>query len=384
MRGRRSSRSAAVVLAGCVGLAVIAPGLALAAEIPGVATAEECATENGVWDATNEVCDDGATAIENEDTTPVENDTTPPVDNDTTPPVENDTTPPVDNDTTPPVDNDTTPPVDNDTTPPVENDTTPPVENDTTPPVENDTTPPVENDTTPPVENDTTPPSEEEVEIALPDLQEEVDKVLPDAGANPIGLPNLPTIPQPVDGKFENVNDACLNAISKLEFPAGTTGLEHLSSQLQGFCRGLDTTDVDVCLEHLRDVLKHLCPTVIEYNTTINIVNWNISHEWWGAYWTHRYDVDCDEVTFDEANAILDWDRSDPFRLDRDDDGIACERNVHEHEVDYASYPEGGVSTGDGSTGSGASAAEVALAAGALGGLGATGLVLVRRYARQG
>ena len=101
-------------------------------------------------------------------------------------------------------------------------------------------------------------------------------------------------------------------------------------------------------------VLKHLCPTVIEYNTTINIVNTHVSNEWWGAYWHHRYDVDCDELTYDEANAILDWDRSDPFRLDRDDDGEACEANAHGDDVEtvvYDSYPVGGVATGDGSTG---------------------------------
>ena len=190
-----------------------------------------------------------------------------------------------------------------------------------------------------------------------------------------------------MDGKFKNVNDACLNAISRLEFPAGTSGLGNLSTQLQGFCRGLDTTDVHVCLEHLRDVVKNLCPTVIEYNTTINFVNTHVSYEWWGAYWHHRYDVDCDELTYDEANAILDWDRSDPFRLDRDDDGEACEANAHGDDVEtvvYDSYPVGGVATGDGSTDSGASGVEVALAAGALGGLGVTGLTLVRRFARQG
>lgn len=36
-------------------------------------------------------------------------------------------------------------------------------------------------------------------------------------------------------------------------------------------------------------------------------------------------DVDCDEVSQQEAQTILDTDRSDPNRLDRDDDGTACE-----------------------------------------------------------
>ena len=374
MRGRRSSRSAAVVLAGCVGLAVIAPGLALAAEVPGVTTEAECTPSVGRWDETTQTCQElatesdsdtggsGSTGSETSDETGGTNANEPSAVLPEVPEVVVPDEPEVQQ-------------------PEVQQ---PEGQQPEGQQPEGQQPEGQEPEGQQPDDPEQSAPEAEEVEIALPDLQEEVDKVLPDAGANPIGLPNLPTIPQPVDGKFENVNDACLNAISKLEFPAGTTGLEHLSSQLQGFCHGLNTTDVDVCLEHLRDVLKHLCPTVIEYNTTINIVNWNISHEWWGAYWTHRYDVDCDEVTYDEANAILDWDRSDPFRLDRDDDGIACERNAHEHEVDYVSYPEGGVSTGDGSTGSGASAAEVALAAGALGGLGATGLVLVRRYARQG
>ncbi|MDD7942532.1 hypothetical protein PHK61_29380 [Actinomycetospora lutea] len=418
MRGRRSSRSAAVVLAGCVGLAVIAPGLALAAPVAGVTSEAECEDLGVGYTWVNGVCDDGETAVvEDEDTTsagdedvtlPAGEDTTPPAGEDTTPPAGEDTTPPAGEDTTPPAGEDTTPPAgDEEVTPPAGDDeVTPPADDEeVTPPADDEevtppagdqeVTPPAGNDdATPPAGNDdATPPAGDEqapapkadaVEDVIPDLQQEIDDILPDAGANPIKLPGLPTIPQPVDGTFTNVNDACLNAISKLEFPAGTTGLERLSAQLQGFCYGLNTTDVHVCLEHLRDVIKHLCPTVIEYNTTINFINTHVSYEWWGAYWTHRYDVDCDEVTYDEANAILDWDRSDPFRLDRDDDGIACERNAHEHEVDYVSYPEGGVSTGDGSTSTGASPVEVALAAGALGGLGAIGLVLVRRYARQG
>src|SRR5690242_8405603 len=61
MRGRRGSRSAAVVLAGCVGLAVVAPGLALAAPISGV-TPAECQTAGGTWTAATGTCDDGATS----------------------------------------------------------------------------------------------------------------------------------------------------------------------------------------------------------------------------------------------------------------------------------------------------------------------------------
>ena len=50
MKGRRSSRSAAVVLAGCVGLAVMAPGLALAAPVAGADDEAECTALGCTWD----------------------------------------------------------------------------------------------------------------------------------------------------------------------------------------------------------------------------------------------------------------------------------------------------------------------------------------------
>lgn len=391
MRGRRSSRSAAVVLAGCVGLAVMAPGLAVAAPVD-AADQAACLAKGAGYTWTDGVCDDGTTS--GSSTTVGDTDTGTSggsSDSGSGGSGSDDAGAPA---VVPPVAGVTpggsTPDVSvggeqngaqdsNDDT--VVDQNAGQAGNGSTfvaPNAGQENAPEGDTDRPAPA------PKADDIGNALPDLQKEVDAILPDAGENPIGLPGLPTIPQPdADGKFDNVDDACLNAISQLEFPAGTTGLENLSGQLQGFCTGLNTTDVTVCLEHLRDVLKHLCPTIVEHNTTVNIVNANVSNEWWGAYWHHRYDVDCDELTYDEANAILDWDRSDPFRLDRDDDGEACERNAHEDEVDYVSYPEGGVSTGDGST-SGASPVEIALAAGALGGLGATGLVLVRRYAQQG
>ncbi|MFP5022740.1 calcium-binding protein [Pseudonocardia phyllosphaerae] len=36
-------------------------------------------------------------------------------------------------------------------------------------------------------------------------------------------------------------------------------------------------------------------------------------------------DVDCDQISYEQAQSILAQDSSDPNRLDRDDDGIACE-----------------------------------------------------------
>ena len=57
MKGRRSSRSAAVVLAGCVGLAVMAPGLALAAPLDGL-TETECTSAIGTWNPDTDTCEE--------------------------------------------------------------------------------------------------------------------------------------------------------------------------------------------------------------------------------------------------------------------------------------------------------------------------------------
>jgi hypothetical protein len=42
---------------------------------------------------------------------------------------------------------------------------------------------------------------------------------------------------------------------------------------------------------------------------------------------TIAQDVDCPQLTFEEAQAILAADPSDPNRLDADGDGIACDRS---------------------------------------------------------
>jgi len=71
-------------------------------------------------------------------------------------------------------------------------------------------------------------------------------------------------------------------------------------------------------------------------------------------------DVDCDEVSDDEAQRILDADRSDPNNLDQDNDGIACEVDEILPESDNddsdgdvtvnnnVAVPSGGVATGGG------------------------------------
>ncbi len=89
--------------------------------------------------------------------------------------------------------------------------------------------------------------------------------------------------------------------------------------------------------------------------------------------------MNCGDVTYNEAQAILSYDRSDPNNLDGDDDGIACEGNARiVNATNYGGYPQGGVSTGDGSTG--ASPAGVAQAAMALSALALGGVLLVRRF----
>lgn len=384
MRGRRSSRSAAVVLAGCVGLAVMAPGLALAAPVPGVTSEAECTPAVGTWDPVDEVCE-AAPAATTTTTEPATDDT---VDDGTTTP-EPSTSTPSPSTTTTTTTNGVTPPVDTETD---DLGTGNPGNSRNEVPG----TPAAQGRVAGNEQTPAAPISGAAVtERVLPQVQERVNALIGE-GENPLAtlvqLPGLPPIiPQPdAGGNFESVNDACLNAISLLQFPDGTTGLEDLSEQLQGFCTTLDPTTVTDLLDTLLGVLQGLLDALpdapVDPSTIPNAAPHYVPADYWG-YWHHQYDVDCPELTYDEANAILAWDPSDPFRLDRDDDGEACENNRHDDDVEYVvydSYPVGGVATGDGSTDSGASGAEVALAAGALSGLGVTGLALVRRFARQG
>lgn len=66
-------------------------------------------------------------------------------------------------------------------------------------------------------------------------------------------------------------------------------------------------------------------------------------------------DVDCDEVSPEEAQRILNADRSDPNNLDQDNDGIACEVDEILPDDDNGvtvnnnvAVPSGGVATGGG------------------------------------
>lgn len=108
-------------------------------------------------------------------------------------------------------------------------------------------------------------------------------------------------------------------------------------------------------------------------------------------------DLDCDDVSQEEAQRILDADPSDPNRFDADDDGQACDSGAgggsggasdgdssapSDEQADQVDVtPQGGVETGDGSGG----AADMSSVLGALGLTAAGGLaVAARRTARQG
>jgi LPXTG-motif cell wall-anchored protein len=87
-------------------------------------------------------------------------------------------------------------------------------------------------------------------------------------------------------------------------------------------------------------------------------------------------DLDCpDFSTQSQAQTVYDSDPSDPHRLDRDGDGIACESAGGSGVA--LSAPQGGVATGAGGTAG--LEAEGLFALGGLALAGAGGLVLYRR-----
>lgn len=96
-------------------------------------------------------------------------------------------------------------------------------------------------------------------------------------------------------------------------------------------------------------------------------------------------DKDCaDFATKGDAQATLDADRSDPHRLDADDDGLACEThfgNGHGDDQQVRVHPVGGVATGGNGGESDDRGALTALGAFVLVG---AGVALVARRRAQG
>ncbi|HSK60536.1 MAG TPA: excalibur calcium-binding domain-containing protein [Actinomycetospora sp.] len=377
MRGRRGSRSAAVVLAGCVGLAVMAPGLALADPVSVPQTDAECAQEVGTGSVADPASSTGCTPATSTTTT-------------TTPTVEVDAgdddgaeTPVTPDSTT----NDPTPSAPDET--PFSDDelaTTP----ERTESTESAPAPRVAAVSPGALQAGGQQIVDQLAGITLPGGVTLPDTFVPGAGSLADLLGDLPIPTEVPDGGFTNPQEACAFLSGGLPIEGTPEQLAAFGTALSQFCSSLPTDFHGIGLDQLLDFLTELLGKLPTPGAGSGHIPSNPPHyvpAHYGGYWHHQYDVDCPELTYDEANAILAWDRSDPFRLDRDNDGEACEANAHGDDVEYVvyeSYPVGGVATGDGSSGSGASGVEVALAAGTVSGLGVTGLALVRRFARQG
>ena len=376
MRGRRSSRSVAVVLAGCVGLAVIAPGTALAADDPTITTSVACLAAGGTWTPT------GATG---EGTCDVP---------DTSSPATSSTTTTTTTTSTPPTVGGST--AGGSTDGATTGGTTGSTSGGTTGSTSGAT---AGTSTENPTSGTTPVASRQLVTRGTTELQDTLDESTADLVDNPvtslvpIQLPdNLPfEIPTTVpEGGFTNPQQACGFFVSGLTAatPEQAAALGTAAAQ---FCGSLPTSftglDPQGLLQDLINLLKGLIPSLPGTGTgtgTIPTTPPAAVPAYFAPYWHHQYDVDCPELSYEEAQAILAADPSDPFRLDADHDGIACDRNDHEQQVVYVGYPVGGVATGDGSTSSGSDPAVVALAASLLSGLGLVGLTLVRRFAREG
>ena len=168
-------------------------------------------------------------------------------------------------------------------------------------------------------------------------------------GSLPPGNLVLPdTVPSlPESGEFGNARDACLYLASKVNAPTGSEAA--LGEQFAGFCDGLPTlstsslTDLITALTKLLSGLKATpTPSTSTHTTPI--------HTAWGDLPASFHDLDCAQLTYDEAQAVLADDPSDPNHLDGDHDGVACERNPRDYRTvcdDYTGYPVGAVATGD-------------------------------------
>ncbi|GLZ46186.1 hypothetical protein Acsp06_23710 [Actinomycetospora sp. NBRC 106375] len=382
MRGRRSSRSAAVVLAGCVGLAVMAPGLALAAPITSATTEAECNDAGGSW--VGGACE--TTSSSTTTTTTTTTSTAPETDTSSSVPSGSVAGVTPADGTTDAVDGggSATPGSGSGQSSAARSAATAPGSTTGTAETTTETTTATAPTTT--GGDDATGAGAPVTRAAVADSGQQLAQQL-----TTIQLPDGTTLPVTFEPGKGNLP---LGGNRLTELPSNPTAQQ----VCRFFASGLSVPDAQVT--QVSQALTGLCDRLAVNGTADpeqvqqevvrcyhECVSFDVRSVYF-TYWNHRYDVDCDELTYDEANAILDWDRSDPFRLDGDDDGVACEWNAHDDDevayVHYDGYPEGGVSTGDGSTGTGASDVEVALAAGALAGLGVTGMVVVRRFARQG
>ncbi|NMO89260.1 excalibur calcium-binding domain-containing protein [Actinomycetospora sp. TBRC 11914] len=159
-------------------------------------------------------------------------------------------------------------------------------------------------------------------------------------------MPTVPTLP--ADGTFTDPRDACVYLASKVNAPAGQEAT--LGEQFASFCGSLPPSfgglDLTALISKLTDLLAGLRATPTHPGSTST----EPVHTAWGDLpWRFR-DLDCAQLSYDEAQAVLHADPSDPNHLDGDHDGVACERNAKDYATvcdDYVGYPVGGVATGD-------------------------------------
>lgn len=149
-------------------------------------------------------------------------------------------------------------------------------------------------------------------------------------------IPDLPS-----SGTFTSPRDACLFLASRVNVPVDA--INALSGQFASFCGALPgsfgSSSGYPDLPSLADALDRLCRGL------------KYTH---GHHSDGRDDINCPEVSYERAQQILAEDSSDPNNLDGDNDGEACEDNPREYETvsaDYDGYPQGGVATGDSAPG---------------------------------
>ncbi|MFC5065257.1 hypothetical protein [Actinomycetospora atypica] len=157
-----------------------------------------------------------------------------------------------------------------------------------------------------------------------------------------LNLGNLPIPALPSSGSFTSPRDACLFLASRVK--VGADAIDAISGQFASFCGALPgsfgSSSTYPDLPSLAHALDRLCHG-LEY-----------THH--GHHADGRDDVDCPEVSYERAQQILAEDSSDPNNLDGDNDGEACEDNPRDYDTvtaDYEGYPQGGVATGDSAPG---------------------------------
>lgn len=179
-------------------------------------------------------------------------------------------------------------------------------------------------------------------------------------------LPDLEIPEFPSSGSFTSPRDACLFLASKVSVPESQAAA--LGAQFASFCSALpgsfDPSTGYGSLPDLVVVIDRLCRELKD------------THDH-GYFAVAGRDLDCgDFETQDAAQAVYEADRSDPNNLDGDNDGVACEDNpdgFRSVTASYDGYPVGGVATGDSAPGAASGGAA------ALAGLGVASLTGVTR-----